>query len=104
MWWLYTCWTSDLKVPGQTLTDWTVLSKTCSIFWLFLSVIKHQNEIYISSFQACTELTLPAGSNNKTDMFPPLPWTPEMIATYCKKKWGVVPQPNWAPIQFWGKG
>ncbi|RMX45016.1 hypothetical protein pdam_00024800, partial [Pocillopora damicornis] len=54
-------------------------------------------------YQACTELTLPAGSNNKTDMFPPLPWTPEMIATYCKKKWGVVPQPNWAPIQFWGK-
>ena len=20
------------------------------------------------------------------------------------EKWGVVPQPNWAPIQFWGKG
>ena len=34
MCWLYTCWTSDLKVPGQTLTDWTVLSKTCNIFWL----------------------------------------------------------------------
>ena len=52
---------------------------------MFISVIKHKNEIYISSFQACTELTLPAGSNNKTDMFPPLPWTPEMISTYCQK-------------------
>ena len=19
------------------------------------------------------------------------------------EKWGVIPQPNWAPIQFWGK-
>ena len=94
------CWTPDLKVPVQTLTDWTVLCKTCNLLWLFLSVIKHQNKIYILSFQACTELSLPAGSNNKTDMFPTLLWTPEMIATYCKKKRGVVPQPNWVPIQF----
>ena len=50
---------------------------------LFVSIC--QNKIYISSFQACAELTLPAGSNNKTDMFPPLPWTPEMISTYCQK-------------------
>ena len=63
-----------------------------------------QNKIYILSFQVCTELSLPAGSNNKTDMFSPLPWTSEMISTYCQKKWGVVPQPNWAPIQLWGKG
>ena len=69
---------------------------------LFVSIC--QNKIYISSFQVCAELSLPAGSNNKTDMFPPLPWTPEMISTYCQKKWGVIPQPNWAPIQFWGKG
>ncbi|CAH3116692.1 unnamed protein product [Pocillopora meandrina] len=55
-------------------------------------------------YQVCTELSLPAGSNNKTDMFSPLPWTSEMISTYCQKKWGVVPQPNWAPIQLWGKG
>ena len=44
-----------------------------------------QNKIIILSFQVCAELSLPAGSNNKTDMFPPLPWTPEMISTYCQK-------------------
>lgn len=55
-------------------------------------------------FQACTELALPAGSNNKTDMFPSLPWTPEMRAEYCQEKWGVAQRPGWSAIQLWGKG
>ena len=55
-------------------------------------------------FQACTELALPAGSNNKTDMFPSLPWTPEMRADYCQEKWGVSQRPGWSAIQLWGKG
>lgn len=54
-------------------------------------------------YQACTELALPAGSNNKTDMFPSLPWTPEMRAKYCQEKWGVAQRPGWSAIQLWGK-
>lgn len=54
-------------------------------------------------YQACTELALPAGSNNKTDMFPSLPWTPEMRAEYCQEKWGVAQRPDWSAIQLWGK-
>ena len=55
-------------------------------------------------FQACTEVSLPAGSNNETDMFPALPFTPEMRAKYCQDKWGVAERSNWPIIQFWGKG
>ncbi|KAJ7369722.1 Dipeptidyl peptidase 2 [Desmophyllum pertusum] len=37
-------------------------------------------------YQDCSEWDLPvAGSNNKTDMFPPLPWTPDMITKYCQE-------------------
>ena len=45
-----------------------------------------------------------AGSNNRTDMFPVLPSTPEMVAKYCQHKWGVVQRSNWPIIQLWGKG
>ena len=45
-----------------------------------------------------------AGSNNKTDMFPPMPWTPDMRERYCKEKWGVAQRPGWSVTQLWGKG
>ncbi|XP_029188961.2 dipeptidyl peptidase 2-like [Acropora millepora] len=54
-------------------------------------------------YQACTEIALPGGSNGKTDMFPVLPFTQEMRAEYCLKKWKVTQRPNWTPIQYWGK-
>ncbi|KAJ7378643.1 Dipeptidyl peptidase 2 [Desmophyllum pertusum] len=55
-------------------------------------------------YQVCSELVLHvAGSNNKTDMFPPLPWTPGMIAKYCQEKWGVTKRPGWITTQLWGK-
>ncbi|KAJ7378638.1 Dipeptidyl peptidase 2 [Desmophyllum pertusum] len=55
-------------------------------------------------FQVCSELALHvAGSNNKTDMFSPLPWTPDMIAKYCQEKWGVTKRPGWITTQLWGK-
>ncbi|XP_059140087.1 dipeptidyl peptidase 2-like [Physella acuta] len=53
-------------------------------------------------YQACTELSLPRGSNNVTDMFPVLPWTPELRATYCQKTYGITPRESWASIQFLG--
>ncbi|KAK0041783.1 dipeptidyl peptidase 2 [Biomphalaria pfeifferi] len=54
-------------------------------------------------YQACTELLSPRGSNSVTDMFPILPWNPELRAAYCQKKYGITPRDNWTAVQFWGQ-
>ena len=54
--------------------------------------------------KGCTEVTLPGGTNNVTDMFPVLPFTLEMRETYCKAKWNVVPKPTWLNVIMWGEG
>ncbi|EDV27532.1 uncharacterized protein TRIADDRAFT_21030 [Trichoplax adhaerens] len=52
-------------------------------------------------YQACTEILLPGSTNNKTDMFPPIPFTSKIRKQYCLKKYGVTPRPNWVATQFW---
>ncbi|EDO48107.1 predicted protein, partial [Nematostella vectensis] len=54
-------------------------------------------------YQACTELPMPAGTNNVTDMFPVLPWTLDMRADYCQKHWQVKPRLEWPGISLWGR-
>ena len=56
-----------------------------------------------SVFKACTEVRLPDGTNNVTDMFPVLPWTQDMRREYCEKKWGISQRPDWPSVQFWGQ-
>ena len=53
--------------------------------------------------QACTEVHLPTGSNNVTDMFPVLPFNDAIRNQYCQKKWGVMPRDLWSEAQFWAK-
>ncbi|XP_041369046.1 dipeptidyl peptidase 2-like [Gigantopelta aegis] len=53
-------------------------------------------------YQACTEVRLPDGTNNVTDMFPVLPWTQDMRREYCEKTWGISQRLDWTTIQFWG--
>ncbi|XP_022323407.2 dipeptidyl peptidase 2-like [Crassostrea virginica] len=54
-------------------------------------------------YQACTEVHLPSGSNNVTDMFPVLPFNDAIRNQYCQKKWGVMPRDLWSEAQFWAK-
>ena len=53
---------------------------------------------HLYDFQVCTEIVLPGGTNNVTDMFPPLPFTLEMRTNYCEKHLGVTPRNHWLSI------
>lgn len=55
-------------------------------------------------FQACTEIILPAGTNNVSDMFPVLPFTLQQRDEYCRKRWGVVPRNAWLATQIFTTG
>eukprot|EP00794_Sanderia_malayensis_P010639 gene10639-11767_t len=66
-----------------------------------------QGRVYICEklvwVKACTEMMLPGGSTNVTDMFPPLDWTLPMRDTYCTLTWNLgKPRYDWIATQFWG--
>ena len=77
-------------------------SKYCDDFTASCQVNDHTLFSIAVSFQACTEIFLTAGTNNVTDFFPVLPFTPQIRNAYCKNKWGVVPRDTWADVEFWG--
>jgi dipeptidyl-peptidase-2 len=60
------------------------------------------NDAKAWDFQACYEISLSFGTNNKTDMFPNLPWTTEMKDTYCKKTWNTTGRFEFFEKQYWG--
>jgi len=45
------------------------------------------------SFQACSEMIMPFGSNGKTDMFYSEPWDLNAYVEYCRQEFKVEPQP-----------
>jgi dipeptidyl-peptidase II len=53
-------------------------------------------------YQVCTEIVLLVSTNNVTDMFPPYEWNMDTLTSYCKKRWNVVPNPNWTRTYFGG--
>ena len=65
-------------------------------------------ELFISlfcDFQACTEMILPGGSTNVTDMFPAMPFTLEDREAYCSRKYLLgKSRLSWVSTNFWGTG
>lgn len=53
-------------------------------------------------WQACTEMIMPQGSNNKESIFPISKWEYEDRVTSCKNVYGVLPRPNWITTEFGG--
>ena len=53
--------------------------------------------------KACTELNTVQETNGVTDMFPPIPYNPELRQQYCKKVWDVNIRERWTEIEFWGR-
>ncbi|GFO09606.1 dipeptidyl peptidase 2 [Plakobranchus ocellatus] len=53
-------------------------------------------------FLSCTDIYLPHGSNNKTDMFPELPWDSDARIEYCQDKFHIRPRIGWNAEEFFG--
>lgn len=56
------------------------------------------------SYQACTEMIMPVGSNGVTDMFPFMPFDMKSYLLQCEKQWGVIPKPRWVETHYGGRG
>lgn len=52
-------------------------------------------------YQVCSYMTLSAGTNNVTDMFPPLEWTAAMRDAYCARVWKTSFRKNWLRLNYW---
>ncbi|XP_078739191.1 lysosomal Pro-X carboxypeptidase [Lampetra fluviatilis] len=54
-------------------------------------------------YQACTEMVMPACSDGEVDMFEAAPWDEAAFAEGCRRTWGVLPRPAWAPTLYGGR-
>jgi lysosomal Pro-X carboxypeptidase len=54
------------------------------------------------SWQACTEMIMPTGGNNKESIFPASQWSYDDRVTYCKLNFDVEPRRNWITTEFGG--
>ncbi|XP_076817860.1 lysosomal Pro-X carboxypeptidase-like isoform X1 [Clavelina lepadiformis] len=51
-------------------------------------------------YQWCTEMTMPFCADGVRDMFLPQKWSYENYVKNCKAKYGVIPRPHWAIVNF----
>ena len=52
-------------------------------------------------YETCTLLVERIGTNGKSDMFPPRPWTLEWLGAHCEARFGVTPAPT-RLVDEWG--
>jgi hypothetical protein len=51
-------------------------------------------------YLACTEIIHPIGANNKSDCFPPQPWSLAGLSSACDRLFHVRPRPAWLPMSM----
>ncbi|KAJ4705326.1 lysosomal Pro-X carboxypeptidase [Melia azedarach] len=54
------------------------------------------------AWQACTEMIMPTGGNDKGSIFPASEWDYNDTASYCKDNYHVSPRPHWITTHFGG--
>eukprot|EP00253_Pinus_taeda_P027888 PITA_27888 len=57
---------------------------------------------YLVVINTCTEMVFPIAQNPNKTMFPPTIFDLKSYAEDCKRKYGVVPRPNWVTTEYGG--
>lgn len=78
------------------------VSAGAQIVYPFCLPVVFADQFYPWSWQTCTEMVFPMAQNPNKTMFPLEIFDLKSYAEDCKRKYGVVPRPNWVTTEYGG--